>query len=121
MVFYSDRNGFSTNDMFTAIYKDVNMHLSITNKFIKTMNVAKLGALEHCLLKTSNDLEYLIYSIPMSDPIQTELNQMLLSMKLRHQFVTGRAEFVSDASVQFADSFEYTEAGPSVDGILLGM
>ena len=107
--------------MFNAIYKDVNMQLSITNHSIKKMNIVKLGSLEHCLLKTINDIEYLIYSIPMSDPNQTELNQMLLAMKLRHQFVTTRAEFVSDASVRFAHSFEYTESGPCVDGILLGM
>lgn len=122
MVFFSDRNGFSTNDMYAAICKDVNMHLISTTCEIKRLDDTTLQLILPGLSKTMYDLENLIYSVPLEDnELQHYLNNMLLELKLRHQFIVGRIEYIISARSMFSDSFEHTPLGPSVNGIVLGM
>lgn len=122
MVFFSDRNGFSTNDMYDAICKDVNMHLCSNTIELKRLDDTTLQLLLPGISKTMYDLENLIYSVPFEEyEMQHYLNNMLLDLKLRHQFIVGRIEYIMTARTVFNDAFEYTPLGPSVNGIVLGM
>ena len=108
--------------MYAAICKDVNMHLISTTYELKRLDDTTLHLILPGLSKTMYDLENLIYSVPLEEnELHHYLNNMLLELKLRHQFIVGRIEYIINARSMFSDSFEHTPLGPSVNGIVLGM
>ncbi len=108
--------------MYDAICKDVNMHLCSDTIELKRLDDTTLQLLLPGISKTTYDLENLIYSVPFEEyEMQHYLNNMLLDLKFRHQFIVGRIEYLMTARNVFSYAFEYTSMGPTVNGIVLGM
>ena len=123
MVYHSYRDGFGTNNMFSALTADFNLYMKDETSKLRLYDSKELKCILPGIEKTIRDMTSLCESYLNNNQypnLVDKLSYMLALLTTRREFITVRIEFIDLIANQFPNEYSVTEHGPCLNGKPLG-